>query len=174
MALIIEDGSVVVSANSYVTDSEYTAWATLNQFTLSDTAGRESAAVKAYNLITSDYESGLSGYRIEKAQTGAFPRSQLVVRGFDVDSDEIPNDIKNAQMMLMANIIDGAATNGFTSTSESGQLTSMEVVGVYKESYQAGTASGDPLTSFPAVDKVLAPYMSTTGRGGTTGKMERV
>jgi len=161
MALIIEDGTIVAGANSYVSDSQYVAWATLNQFTLSDATNRETAAVKAFTLIVTDYEKNFKGYRADKAQTGSFPRKLLSAWGFDVASDEIPSDIKNAQMMLMANIIDGATTNDFTSKPESGQLTSMEVVGVYKESYHSsGSANGgSTLATFPAVAKVLAPYM---------------
>ena len=161
MALTIEDGTIVAGANSYVTDSEYVAWATLNQFTLSDATNRETAAVKAFNLIVTDYEENLKGHRASKAQTGSFPRKLLSARGFAIASNEIPNDIKNAQMMLMTNIIDGAVTNNFTTKSESGQLTSMEVVGVYKETYRSADSANSvsTLATFPAVAKVLAPYM---------------
>ena len=168
MAYVIEDGSIVTGANSFVTDTEYVTYATQFQYTESDATKRETAAVKAYAMLVDSYEHGISGTRVSIDQTGMMPRRYMTVRGFSVPSDAIPQDFKVAQMMLMANIIDGATTNSFvagsvsTAGSGGGALTGFEVPGVYKETYSSSssgtTATSNVLAAFPAVSKLLAPY----------------
>ena len=166
--LIIEDGSVVADANSYVTDAEYLAWASLHDYNVQATeADRDSSAAKAYALLVSNFESMLSGSRVSVDQTGALPRIGMNDGSFDIASGSIPRDFKVAQMMLMTNIGDGATTNSFvagSTGSSGGALSSFEVVGAYKETYQAGTtATSNVLASFPAVNKLLARYGADSG-----------
>ena len=169
---IIEDGSIVTGANSFVTDAEYVTYATQFQYTESDATNRETAAVKAYAMLVDDFETNLTGERVSIDQTGVLPRKYMTVRNFNVPVDSIPQDFKVAQMMLMANIIDGAATNAFISGSVStagsggGALTEMTVPGVITKKYSSAssgtTATSSVLASFPAIKRLLAPYSEPT------------
>lgn len=172
--LIIEDGTVVANANSFVTDSEYNVWASLLGYKVQATEPeRDSSAVQAYDLLIESFEYGLSGVRTSIDQTGVMPRQFMTARGFNLPSNTVPQDFKKAQMMLMVNIGDGATTNSFvagsvsTSSSSGGALTGFEIPGVIKETYSssvsASSAGSNVLASFPAVTKLLSPYYADSG-----------
>ncbi|HHZ97773.1 MAG TPA: hypothetical protein EYN67_20020, partial [Flavobacteriales bacterium] len=63
--LIIEDGSVVANANSWVTDAEYKAFAKLKGYSVPATQpDRESNLANAYDFINFTYEQQLQGWRV--------------------------------------------------------------------------------------------------------------
>jgi hypothetical protein len=163
MALIIEDGSVVANANSFTTDLEFTDYAALMGYTLPATESeRDSLQAQSYSYLAFTYESQMQGYRINADQTGLFPRSGVYAYGFQVSSDSIPQDVKNAQMLAAVSINDGANTNAY---KDSADLAGFKVVDVYEETYQAGSST-PTLPSFPAVSRVLAPYTKRAAGGG--------
>lgn len=97
MALIIEDGSIVANANSYVTDLEFTEYAALRGFTLPSTAAeREYLLINAIDYLESkDY----MGTRSTPAdQVLSFPRYDVYANDYLIPSDSIPQGLKNAQM----------------------------------------------------------------------------
>ena len=177
--LIIEDGSNVANANSFATDAEFTAWGTLYGHTLPLTvADRDVAQLRAFIKLNT-YDTKLSGTRLDIDQTGIYPRLNATARGFDVAANSIPNAVKVGQMLMAVNIADGATTNSFvagasgSAGSAGGALASFEVSGVYKETYQAGTAATVATdvavnASFPAVEEVLSPYFIGGTTAGTT------
>ena len=160
MALIIEDGSIVAGANSFVSDSQFSAWALLAGYVLPHTESeRESALYKAFLFINQTYDNRLAGYRIDPVQTGIFPRSSVYAYGFLVPSNSIPEDIKLAQMSAAVSIGLGADTN---SIKDSGDLSSFTVVGVYSETYSE--SGGTPtIPEMPAVTRYLSAYMKSSG-----------
>jgi len=97
MALTIEDGTIVSSANSYVTDAEYVAYAAARGLTIGSTATlREIELIKSMDYLQDqDYQ----GLRTEPDnQMLPFPRIGVFIYGLITDSDNIPKEIKNAQM----------------------------------------------------------------------------
>lgn len=98
--LIIEDGSIVVNANSFATDIELKAYANIRGFAIPATQpAREALLIQAMDYLTSK-ESKLSGGRVNIDQELPFPRVGACAKGFNVLSTTIPNDIKKAQMEL--------------------------------------------------------------------------
>jgi len=98
MTLIIEDGSQVPNANSYVTDAEYTAYAALRGLTVGvDAPTREIELLLSMDFIES-HRSIFKGLRVSKDQSLQWPRSAVWVDSFPVNADEIPDELKNAQI----------------------------------------------------------------------------
>lgn len=162
--LIVEDGTIVAGANSYVTDDEFKAFADSQNYSVPATQpDREALLMKAYSHITLTYEQQLQGQRVSVNQTGSMPRKYVYAYGFSVPSDSIPNDFKNAQMLAALSINEGAETNGFRSDPA---LKSFDVKDVYSETYQDGARSVTN-AQMPTVSAALRPYTKAgAGQGG--------
>ncbi len=162
--LIIEDGTVVANANSWVTDDEYKSFAKLKGYSIPATQpDREANLANAYDFINFTYEQRLQGYRVDPTiQTGCMPRSYVYAYGVAVPSDSIPNDFKNAQMLAAFSINDGVDTNAVKTDAD---LASFNVQGVYSETYQTGSST-PTLAQMPAVSRTLTPYTNAANGGG--------
>ena len=133
--LIIEDGSTVDNANSYVTDNEYKAYASLKGLSVAATQPeREANLLAAMDYLNnSDYQ----GTRATKEQLLAFPRHSVWIHGWLFESDQIPQEIKNAQM-------EGAIYSTGSSlmiNAEESNLASFSIPGAISESYHKGGSS---------------------------------
>ena len=137
MALIIEDGSQVVDANSYVTDVEYTTYATLKGLTVGATAElREIELLKGADYLQS-LETSMKGTRASSTQAISYPRYNVVLYGYLLSSDKIPTELKQAQIEAAAHANGGAL---FIDAEES-NIASFAVQGAYSESYHKGGSS---------------------------------
>jgi len=97
MALIIEDGSIVAGSNSYVTDAEFTAYATARLISYPDTAVlREPLIIKAMDYLESKVYAGVR--TTPSDQELSWPRQNVTANDRLVASDEIPREMKNAQI----------------------------------------------------------------------------
>ena len=102
MALIIEDGSQVVDANSYVTDAEYTAYATLKGLTVgANAAKREIELLRAMDYLQG-FEDSLKGTRASSTQSLSYPRYNVLLYGYLLASDKIPKELKQSQFEAAA------------------------------------------------------------------------
>jgi ABC-type hemin transport system ATPase subunit len=98
MALVIEDGTQIENANSYATDAEFSAYAAARNFTIPALeADRDVLMIKAMDYLA-DMESEMKGVRVSSSQAVSYPRSDVLTYGFIVNSDAIPQSLKNAQM----------------------------------------------------------------------------
>lgn len=102
MALIIETGNQIPNANSYVTDLEYTDYATLKGLTVAATAELREVDILAGADYILSREPSLQGYRVSSTQALSFPRVGVFLYGYAVNSDVIPVNVKNAQMEAAA------------------------------------------------------------------------
>jgi hypothetical protein len=163
--LIIEDGSVVANANSFVTDDEYKAYAKLKGYSIPATQpDREANLANAYDYLNFTYEQQLQGSRVTpQTQTGIMPRNYIYAYGALVANDSIPQDFKNAQMLASFSINDGVDTNA---VKDSANLAGFSVGnGAYSETYQSGSST-PTLAQMPAVSRVLKPYTNAGLSGG--------
>ena len=163
--LIIEDGSVVANANSFVTDDEYKAYAKLKGYSIPATQpDREANLANAYDFLNFTYEQQLQGSRVTpQTQTGIMPRNYIYAYGALVANDSIPQDFKNAQMLASFSINDGVDTNA---VKDNANLAGFSVGnGAYSESYQSGSST-PTLAQMPAVSRVLKPYTNAGLSGG--------
>lgn len=134
MALIVEDGSVVPNADSFVSLTDARSFATLYGTTLSDDDTEAEVQLRQAYLALVVYEPQLQGYRVSSEQTGIFPRYGVEKNCFDVPSDSIPSEVIQAQLYQADAINSGNYNSNSVDTGEN--LASFEVVGAYKESYQ--------------------------------------
>jgi len=136
MALIIEDGSQVANANSYVTDAEYTAYATLKGLTVGATAEiRELELLRAMDYLQG-FESSMQGTRASSTQGVSFPRYNVVLYSYLLASDFIPKELKNSQFEAAA-----YAHTGTLTPNESIKNVSKERLGDLEVNYFKGGQS---------------------------------
>ena len=137
MALIIEDGSQVANANSFVTDAEYTAYATLKGFTVGATVElREIELLRSVDYIEG-LEQSMQGTRASSTQGLSFPRYNISLYGYLLASDKIPKELKDAQCeaAIYAN------TGDLLISGEESNVSSFSVDGAISESYFKGGSS---------------------------------
>lgn len=103
--IIVENGSIVANANSYVTVAEFQAYCADRNITISGTYGDESQLL----ILAMDYfeQQPFRGIKYIETQPLQFPRSDLYIDGYLTDSDAIPKLVKEAQMVIAIAIMVG-------------------------------------------------------------------
>lgn len=153
MAIIVEDGTQVANSNSYVTEAELTTFAAERGVTI---VGSNDQLL----LRANDYLETLNfiGDRLTKTQSIQWPRSNAGINGFDIDEDEIPSELKTAQLYLALSI-DAGNDPLATRTAD----VKREKVDVIEVEYQPGASTSSPyITS-------AQRYLSKLVKGGSTG-----
>jgi hypothetical protein len=99
--LIIEDGSIVENANSYVTEAELILYASARDITV-DPADAEVLIVKAMDYIESLDFVGVKSTRDQGLQ---WPRFNVVIDDYLVSTDEIPQELKTSVFEVALSIL---------------------------------------------------------------------
>ena len=159
MALIIEDGSIVVGANSYVTLDELTEYATARKIELPvDNTDLTALLLDAYDFV-STYEDYFAGTRVSPLeQTGAWPRKEVVVYGAQFPKDEIPTLVKTAQIQIAV----AASTGIALFPSQTSASVSRETVGPITTVYASDWVEST-LPVFSNVEATLNPLFYSMG-----------
>ncbi len=141
MTLTVEDGTIVANANSYVSTTDFTAYATARGVSL--TSGAETLLVQAM-----DYIESLSyiGMKYTAAQSLQWPRSNVYIDGYLFAYNDIPQELINAQMQVAMAIDVG---NGPLATIA--RATKRERVGELEVEYTSGAASVSIVRSINAM-----------------------
>lgn len=92
--ITVEDGTQVTGANSYVTTAELSTYADERGVTIS-AAEQEDLLIEAMDYIESQ---SFKGYKLTETQALQWPRGDVLVDGYYIDTDEIPTLLKEAQM----------------------------------------------------------------------------
>lgn len=103
MAVIVEDGSIVASANSYVTRAELIAFAAARGVTVADEDATDAHIVSATDYLET-FSAQYKGDPVSRTQELSFPRSNVVIDGFEWNDSEIPRQLKLAQMQVALEI----------------------------------------------------------------------
>ena len=103
--LIVEDGSIVSGANTYVTVAEFTQFCSDRNITITSTYGDESELL----IQAMDYfeQQPFKGIKFVETQPLQFPRSDFYLDGYLTDSDAIPQLVKDAQITIAVSIMQG-------------------------------------------------------------------
>lgn len=88
MAIIVEDGSIVTGANSYVSTTDFTAFATARGVTLVE--DEEILLIKAMDYIE---QLNYKGVKRTRDQALQWPRVDVYIDGYYFDSDDIPQQL---------------------------------------------------------------------------------
>lgn len=150
MALIIEDGSIVAGANSFVTVAECRAYNDQRGLTLpTDDVEVEALLVNAVDYLNA-LEPEFQGARLTYEQELVFPRIPVYVYNTDL-SGEIPKQLKDAQSRLAYDI-----TQNTLLTTGEGRSTKKEKVSSVEVEYQDDGVSNAQATPTAALT-ILAP-----------------
>lgn len=106
MTIIVETGSIVASANSFVTRADFIAYAASKGVTIADEEATDVLLVKAGQYINSQ-EPNLKGRLVNRDQAMVYPRNDLQIEGWAWSSTEIPRQVILAQMELALDVNDG-------------------------------------------------------------------
>lgn len=158
MALIVEDGTGLANAESYIAVADATtyhaargnaAWAAL----ASDTV-REQALRRATDYMEGAYGSRWRGDRVSETQALSWPRSDAEFSGFEIASTVVPDAVKRACAELALR----AAADDLLADA-SAQVTS-ETVGPISVTYAPGARQG---VAYKAVDAMVSAYLKAGG-----------
>ena len=169
MTVIVEDGSIVANANSYVAVADADAYFALRNNTvwagLNATTQKAPFLISAVDYMQQMYRMRWYGWRDNLNQTLDWPR--LWVQQFDAPGNYgpapyyfspnvIPQEVKTAQMMLAVRIANGDLAPDITRED----MASSVKVGPIQIDY---SKDSPVVTIFRAVDKVLAPLLVNDG-----------
>lgn len=158
MAIIVEDGTTVSGANSYVSEAELTAYATARGVTL--TLGTEQLLVRAMDYIESlEYK----GIKLSSTQGLQWPRSDVYIDGYYNSNDNIPTELKNGEMEV-AIAIDG----GEDPLADIGRVKTKSTVGPISVEYAPGQSTTIVRKITAQLRKLLA-----NGAGGSSFTVKR-
>lgn len=143
MALIVENGTIVPNADSYVSVADYETWADARGFEYDDTV------IEGQILRAMDYIETLRfiGQKSTKAQPLQFPRVGVVVDGFELDFNEIPEQLKKAVFESVK-----AEAEGVSQLANVERRTVREKVGEIEVEYAQNSNS---VTSVIAINRAL-------------------
>jgi hypothetical protein len=105
MALVVENGSVVAGANSYVTLAEYRDWANARGIVSSDS----DTILERQVLRAMDYFEQLLfiGNKANENQPLQWPRTEALIDGYYADATEIPVQVRRALYEAIKVEVDG-------------------------------------------------------------------
>jgi len=151
VSLIVEDGSIVAGAESYVsvTDADTYHSNRGNSAWTGTTAVKEGALRKATDYMLQQYRDRWQGLRVSHSQALDWPRSWAVVDGYAVSASIVPTEVKNAcaEYALRALADDLLA--------DQSQLVVRKKVGPLEVEYDRNAQQAK---KYPAITGMLSPY----------------
>lgn len=161
--LIVEDGSIVAGADSYVSLSDARALAAKYGWELPADDNEAEQALRNGAGYVGLQESAMCGSRVSPLQELAYPRKNVTLYGFDVAQDSIPSQVIRAQ--VAAAVEYGAGTD--VRASNDGRTISMErVEGAVTVEYFNNGNNGSSVVITSAMD-ALAPLLCGLNNGSS-------
>lgn len=151
MALVVETGSVVSGANSYITAAEYRAWAVDRGITVAESDD----AIERSILRAMDYFEQLLfiGNKANENQPLQWPRTEALIDGYYADATEIPTQVKRALYEATKVEIDGNSQH-----NNIDRRTIREKVGDIEVQYADNSESRNTTPSLTmALRKIVSP-----------------
>lgn len=160
MALIVEDGTGLATAESYISVADADAYITAYKGSDATWGAATEAAKEIAARVAMQYLDGAYNWKGEKysaAQAGDFPRNFL----YDVDGtmiEGVPQKLKYASAEVMYLHVKGTT---LTVDVDRSKQVKREKVDVIEVEYEAG-ASQQPV--FPVISRLLSDYVRSSGR----------
>lgn len=138
MALIIEDGTIVANADSYITVIEYNAWADARFGATRTTRPADDTEAEALIYRAMDYFEAQSfqGYTSIETQPLQWPRVGVYIDGYYVESTAIPKEVKTSLYELAY-----SEEQGNSDLAPVGQKVKREKADVVEIEYADGSSS---------------------------------
>ena len=158
MAIIVENGSIVANANSYVSAADLTAYATARGITL--TADEDILLIKAMDYIESLNYQGIKKTIDQPLQ---WPRAYVWLDSYYFPTDQIPSQLKNGQMQTAI-----AIDQGNDPLDVVAPQVKREKVDVIEIEYMDGT---NAVNIVKAINAMLYKLLVGGGSGGNVAKV---
>jgi hypothetical protein len=161
MALIVEDGSIVANANSYVDETAIVAFALDRGVTITTPDATK------FGILAMDYlslfDDEWKGEQVDAAtQTLAWPREDVFINCVELPSDTIPAKLKTAQLQLTLYASQGIILVPTGNTS--GGVIIREKIGPIETQYSEKIAyNAGTLPDLPAVSSLLGAFLEGNG-----------
>ena len=163
MALIVEDGSIVPNADSYVSLADARTLAARYNLVLPADDTEAEAALRNGAVYIGLQEPMMCGSRVSPLQELSFPRQGVTLYGYPVATDFIPAQVIRAQ--VIAAVEYGNGTDVRASTD--GRATSMErVEGAVTVQYFNNGATGATTVITAAID-AMRPLLCGLNNGSS-------
>lgn len=188
MTLIVENGTIVANANSYVTVAEADSYWTDRVdevWTDAEDAQKERALIQATDYMKQAWRLIWKGSIVDSTQAQDWPRRGVDVPDFFdpffrqvnvplqfqdtyfIPEDEIPNEVKTAQILLARDQMDSSGNATITLQDSLGRKTKREKVGSLEVEYMNSADAGNTrqTTLYWTAKKVIEPFLR---EGSTT------
>jgi hypothetical protein len=165
VALIIENGSIVDNANSFVTAAEMVAYAALRGVTITaDTTTQEQQIILAMDYLVSR-EQSMKGTRVSDLQELPYPRFNVRYNGYYITGSEIPKELKNAQIELAIQL----GSTELLLSEKTDNVQSISLDGVISKSFFSGGSYSTIRTD--KADAYLNVLMNNNGSNNLVTRM---
>jgi hypothetical protein len=162
--LIVEDGSIVAGANTYVSDNYFTNFCSARGIDFPDTAEARSYIIITGMDYVESFRREFKGLKTSGTQDLQWPRTGVYIDNTITDSSFIPVELKNALCQAAIESIEIKLFESSDGTSvKKEKLDTLEI-----EYFERGS-TGTPV--FAAVDAYLSELLS---RSAKTYKLVRV
>ena len=169
MTLIVEDGSIVTGADSFVSLTDARTLADKFGWTLPVDDGDAESALRNGAAYIGLQEPSLCGTRVSALQSLPFPRQGISLYGFPFANDAIPPQVIQAQIAAAVEYGKGSDVRGSTD----GRITTMErVEGAVTVQYANNGVTGSTITITAALD-ALKPLICGGGNNGFQFRVQR-
>lgn len=164
MALVVEDGTGLADAESYISEAEADIFHEKRGNTAWDKVlDKEAALRKATDYMQGKYAGKWSGYRTTLTQALDWPRTNVRLKDSSsyhlyYASDVVPIAVKRACALLALRAASG------TLLADQGQKKVSVTVGPISTTYDT---SSPVTTKYLEVDNMLEPYFTVSGGGIT-------
>lgn len=161
MAIVVEDGSIIVGANSYVSRADYIAHAATLGITIADDSNADVELITSRSFID-QHEENLKGDRYSRDQDTSYPRSNLVIEGWSWTHEEIPRQVILCQMAFALDVHSGIDLWNPPANPE--LVTKSErVEGAVSVEYAIGSNQSQKLGRSSTGDAMLASLLNRSG-----------
>jgi hypothetical protein len=162
MSIITETGTGSATAETLISvadcDTYHTARGNDTWLTIT-TAQKEQALRRAAEFMIQSFTTRWQGARVAEDQALDWPRYNVVVNGWAVDSDSVPETIKRAAAELALRAAAGPLLDDLT------QGVTSETVGPIQVTYDRNS---NRKTRYTAIEAMLQPYLKAGG-GASVG-----
>lgn len=131
MTLIVENGTVIAGANTYVSVADATAYATARGYTF--VGGVEQRLIQAMDYIEA---LPFQGIKQQMLQGLEFPRYRMYIDGYPLLSNTIPVQLINGQIQVAI-----AIDQGNSPLQDLPRMVTREKVGSIEVDYAVGSAA---------------------------------
>lgn len=160
--LVVEDGTGLANANSYVTVDEFLTYIDERGLTISASSDHdyiENLLIKAADFIESK-KSLFKGDKASSTQALAWPRDRVYIDGFAVASTSLPRELTYAQMQL-AYDADTTDLQPVIAQQDKGDIAKEKVGEIERVYHNSGKRRSTP--AFTKADSLLRVLYKNSG-----------